>query len=127
MIEWICSASTAFWMCSLKSMVGPAAKGRTWASTTLKSRSGIGASHVAGQSFQAHEEPLYLLPDLSAPAQTLPVGADEAHQPVAFVDGDQEVVPCAAHAVDQQCLDVRLHLLQDRVALRDVLPGLKRK
>src|SRR5438309_946148 len=113
-------------MCSLKSMVGLAAKGSTSASTTLKSRSGIGASHVAGPLLQAHEEPLYLLPDLSPPAQALPVGADETHQPVAFADGDQEVVPSIPHAVDQQCLDVRLHLLQDRVALRDVLPGLKR-
>src|SRR5919201_1310094 len=127
MIEWICSATTAFWMCSLKSMVGLAAKGRTSASTTPKSSSGIGASHAAGPLLQAREEPLDLLPDLSAPAQALPVGADETHQPVALVDGDQEVIPGTPHAVDQQRLDVRLHLLQDRVALRDVLPGLQRK
>src|SRR2546421_7921187 len=111
MIEWICSAATAFWMCSLKSMVGLAAKGRTSASTTPKSRSGIGASHGAGPLLQAREEPFYLLPDLAPAAQALPVGADETHQPVALIDGDQEVVSGAPHPVDQQRLDVRLHLL----------------
>src|ERR671932_1149954 len=97
-------------MCSLKSMVGLAAKGRTSASTTPKSRSGICASHAAGPLLQTRAEPLDLLPDLSAPAQALPVGADETHQPVALVDGDQEVVSGAPHAVDQQRLDVRFHL-----------------
>src|SRR5918911_3630160 len=110
-------------MCSLKSMVGLAAKGRTSASTTPKSRSGIGASHAAGPLLQACEEPLDLLPDLLAPAQAFPVGADETHQPVALVDGDQEMLPRAAQPVDQQGLDVRLHLPQDRVTLVDVLPG----
>src|SRR3954447_10318983 len=125
MIEWICSAETAFWMCSLKSMVGAAAKGRTSASTTPKSRSGIGASGGTCPLLQGREEPLNLLPDLSPPAQALPVGADETHQPVALVDGDQEVFPRAAQPVDQQCLDVRLHPPQDWVALLDVLPGLE--
>src|SRR3954470_11465075 len=105
MIEWICSATTAFWMCSLKSMVGAAAKGRTSASTTPKSRSGIDASRGTCPLLQDGEEPLYFLPALSPPAQAFPVGADETHQPVAFVDGDQEVFPRAAQPVDQQRLD----------------------
>src|SRR3712207_2969426 len=76
-----------------------------------------------GALSQLLEETRYLLPDLPAAAQTPPVHPDEANQAVALVHGDQEVLSRPPHAVYQERLHVTLHLLEERVAPLQLLPG----
>src|SRR3954454_17664942 len=74
---------------------------------------------------EAVEEPCERLPDLAAAGEPLPGGADHGNEPIALVDGDDEVLPRAARSVDQQRLDVGLHVAQYGIGLLEGIPGLE--
>src|SRR5262245_63386804 len=78
---------------------------------------------------EARKERLDVTPCLRAAVEASPASADDAGQLVADVDRDEEALEAvaAAQSVDEDRLDVGLHLLQDRIGLDEVLPGLERE
>src|SRR5579875_1045347 len=129
---------------SLKMSVGSAANGGASAPTTSKFRSGIRLSSRAfhlearrtilvgtvysracrsGFRFDAREVVCDRLPCLLAAAQTAPGDANEADELVAGVNGDNVVLAAIAHAIDEQCLDIRLHFVQDGIGAGKLLPA----
>src|SRR4030081_162246 len=113
---------------TLRARVGVTAKVTTSAPSTAKSRSGIPGWRLAdplGPGFDVLEEAVDQLPDLGAAGQSPPARSDQTHQLIAAIDGDQVVVARASHPVDEQGLDVRLHLAQQGVGLLQLVPGLQ--
>src|SRR5579885_184002 len=140
------SSSSPLSMRNLKVSVGTAANGGTSAPITSKFRSGmlpsscifyVGAFHVATSGclpvchrasrlrlcFDVGEECADGLPHLLAAAQAAPGEADQADKLVAGIDGNDIVFATAAYAIDEQCLDIRLHLVQDGVVVDQFLPA----
>src|SRR5436190_773909 len=74
---------------------------------------------------EAVEEPSDLLPHLAASGQPLPARTDHRHEPVALVDGDDEMPAGAAGAVDKKGLDIGLHLAQHRIGSLERIPRLE--
>src|SRR4051794_40442370 len=65
------------------------------------------------------------LPHLTAAGEAAPARADQPDERVAVVDRDEEVLPGAARAIDQQRLDVRHERVQHGVARLELLPRLE--
>src|SRR5207244_6576990 len=103
--------------------VGAAQKGTAAAPATANSSSGT-ADHLRPTA-QLREEALDLLPDLGAAGEAAPAHAHQAYQPVALVDGNDEVLARVADPVDQQRLHVGLELGQDRVGSLQLAPGVE--
>src|SRR5579863_5461478 len=115
------SSGCALAICSWKAMVGTAAKGTIFAAATWMLSSGMGAS---GQHDRAgaeiSEEAIDLVPDFGAAGEPFPVGAEETDEAVTLIDGSDIVsggIARAADAIDEQGLDIGVHLIQARIVL----------
>src|SRR6476469_9168870 len=115
---WIASLETAFLICNRNASMGTAAKGTTVADSIWKLRSGTGTStDRLGFRFQLCEATTDLRPDFSASRKTFPVGANQANEFVALIDGGNVVLsPSQAmrmsYAVDEQGLDVGAEVME---------------
>src|SRR5579862_1404684 len=118
---WMVSLGLALSTRSLNVSSGATAKGTASTPSTVKRRSGMRSL------LQLREEVAYLSPNFGAAGQPVPVGANQPHQLVALVDGCQIIFGGAIQPVHQQRLDVRFHLTQNRILMRDVRPGIERQ
>src|SRR5690242_7381599 len=111
------SAGSAFSTRSLKFRSGVAEYGAGSTPATVKLRSGTALL------LQAREEPSDLLPCGLAAGESMPVGPDDAHKLVTAVHRRQVILARRADAVHEQCLNVRLHLLDRPISRGDRIPG----
>src|SRR4051794_26686512 len=106
---WTGTASPAWRTRSLNARSGAAAWRTGSAPSTAKARSGTAPPRRRpGAATEFREEPADLVPQLRAPRQAAPAGADDADEAVTLVDRHPVVLADAAHAVDQQRLDLGL-------------------
>src|SRR6266542_5964339 len=118
------SCSSALVMRNLKISVGTTAKAGASASTTSKLRSGILISpHRPGLCSYILKKPGYGFPGLRTAAQTFPGHANQTDKLVSCVNRDDVMFALVLHPVDQECLDIRLQILQNRVVIHKHLPA----
>src|SRR5436305_14939388 len=103
---------------SLNARSGEAAKGTASAFSTSKLRSGIRfLSDRGGSLLQPVKEDGNLLPNFGAAGQAAPVRANQSHKLVALINGHEIILSAgvtarAAHTIDQQRFNIRLHLFE---------------
>src|SRR6266487_215000 len=118
------SCSSALVMRNLKVSVGTTAKAGASASTTSKLRSGILISpHRPGLCSYILKKSGYGFPGLRTAAQPFPRHANQADKLVTRVNRDDVMFALVLHPVDQECLDIRLQVLQNRVVIHKCLPA----
>src|SRR5438105_4755834 len=127
MTEWMASSDGVLLMRSLNASSGAAAYGTLSALSTWKLRSGMRLLLRARAFLQAEEELRNLRPDLGSSGKAAPVQANQADQLVTLVDGDAVELAGRIDAVDQQGLNVRLQVLEDRILLFQLPPGFQRQ
>src|SRR5579863_2144419 len=112
------SSGTRFLIWSLNANMGTAAKGTTLAESIWKERSGI---HASADDFgfvaEFGKEAADFGPYFCAAGEAFPVGANEADELIAFVDGGDVVLGRAgavgvADTIDEEGFDVGLQVME---------------
>src|ERR1700760_748706 len=117
------SSSGRFVIRSFRAISGVAAWATASAASIAKCSSGMGRLsdiHAPGRQFA--EEPVNLLPDLRPAREPAPVHADQSHQPIALIDGHNEIHGWHRNPVYQERLHILLHRLKRWMLGRDLLP-----
>src|SRR5450432_2643100 len=120
-------------MRTLKASSGAAAYGTTSAPSMASCSSGMGSLfRNAGPALQSSEKCINFAPHFGATRKSAPVGANQANEFVAFVDGDEKVFRGSSAAgvadpIDEKSGDVRFHSIQDRVGFDELGPGVEGK
>src|SRR5581483_3101444 len=120
-MEWT-GSSSVFVIRTLNDSCGTAAFGVASTSSTWKCRSGKRASR---NLVKLPKEIVDLFPDLCATAQPMPMGAEDAHQPEALIDGRAVIARLVTNAIHQQRFDVGFKLRQHRIARYHGVPVLE--
>src|SRR5579872_347477 len=64
-------------------------------------------------------------PHVLAPRKSPPLRANQPNQPVAFVDGHDEIFVWTTQPIHQQSLDIARHLLERRILLHNLPPRIR--
>src|SRR6202050_1874467 len=118
-------------MRSLNASNGAAAYWTTSAPSIVKTSSGMLALATdSGPALQRGEKRADFAPHFRAAGKSVPVGADQSHELVTFVYGDQIIfrgdrTSVVSDAVDEQRGHVGLYRFQDGIGLLDVAPSLQ--
>src|ERR1700732_1975860 len=111
-------------MRSFSAIKGAAACATASAPSIWKRSSGIdGLSYIHATGLQVVEELLNLFPDFGSTREPAPVHANQSNQAITLINRDDEILCRCSDAVDQEGLNIRLHLLKCGMLRGDLCPG----
>src|ERR1700722_3132342 len=113
-----------FVMRSFSAIRGAAACATASAPSIWKCSSGIdGLSYIHASGLQVGKELMNLFPDFGSTREPAPVHANQSNQTITLINRNDEILCRRSDAVDQEGLNIWLHLLQGKMLRSDLRPG----